>query len=500
VVLAALCAAGIAAASTRSSTASKPVLTIATNVPPASLDPAKDNGNWFIPRSLSYAHIIHLNPNGTYSPELATSWKYFSTGRGPNKDFEFTLRHNARFSDGTPVTAQAVVTWFKYFATQPNIFLATMGPIRSFNAVGKWTVQIHLNTPNPDIPRVLAEGNNWGAVASPNAVANPSELGTQEFGAGEYTLDPSNTVTGSTYTYVPNKYYWDPSAVKYSKVIVTIIADPSSRLEAVETGQDDFALGDQTTAAAAISDSSLNVVLPFSGSTGLLFLDRNGTQFKQIGDVRVRQALNYAIDRKAITSALYGKFGTPSSELYSYDGWDPKFQNYYPYDPAKAKSLLAAAGYANGFSVNILAYGAAGVNGPTLDNAVAKYLAAVGVTATITTAATPADWVAERASRKYPMDTSTLGALLMNQDFAYGFNPKAGGLNPFDANDTVLDKYWLEGLRSKTPGVYLQKMAQEMTTQALTLIVSNVYAFYYVNKNTGGVTANNTYATNWFPK
>lgn len=55
--------------------------------------------------SLAYAGITHLNPDGTVAPALATSWSYVGTG---NETFEFTLRHDARFSDGTPVTASAV--------------------------------------------------------------------------------------------------------------------------------------------------------------------------------------------------------------------------------------------------------------------------------------------------------------------------------------------------------------------------------------------------------
>ena len=66
--------------------------------------------------------------------------------------------------------------------------------------------------------------------------------------------------------------------------------------------------------------------------------------------MQVRQALNYAVNRQAVTQAIYGKYGVPTDETGSLDGLVPSLQNYYSYNPAKAKSLLAAAGYPNGFT------------------------------------------------------------------------------------------------------------------------------------------------------
>ncbi|MDW8809985.1 ABC transporter substrate-binding protein, partial [Streptomyces scabiei] len=91
------------------------------------------------------------------------------------------------------------------------------------------------------------------------------------------------------------------------------------------------------------------------GWAGLLLLDREGTVVKGLGDVRVRQALNFAVDRAAITKAVYGDYGAPVSQpqMPGYDGYSPEAAKTYPHDPDKAKKLLKAAGYGSGLTIPV---------------------------------------------------------------------------------------------------------------------------------------------------
>jgi peptide/nickel transport system substrate-binding protein len=506
VVLGVLCVSGIAVTTAASRTAAtKPVLTIGANATPVSLDPAKDYTTFWQWRSLSNASIVHVNPNGTFAPGLATSWKFYDGGRGPNKDFQFTLRHNARFSDGTPVNAAAVVTWLKYFQGQTGLFQPQMGPIRSINAVGNWTVQIHLNTPNTLVPFLLSEVGNWGAVESPKGVADPNSLGTQTFGAGPYMIDPSQTVANSQYTYVPNPYYYDKTAIHYSKIVVKVITDPSTMLQAIRTGQVQVAAGDVTTAAAASSESSLKVLTVSYGAGGLAFSDRNGAVSKPIADARVRQALNYAVDRKTICSALYGKFGVPAtSGMPATDATLPKGYKYpYTYDVAKAKSLLKAAGYANGFSVKMLAYAPLGVDGTEMPQAIAKYFSAIGVDLQVTTATTAGQYVAARSTKQYPIESNTLGLRPLMQDYTSVYFPK-GTLNPFGDDDKTLDALYVKALHANDPTPVMDSMVQRITSQAYTLNVCTKPRIYYVANTVGGasmnIIANAVMASELYPK
>jgi peptide/nickel transport system substrate-binding protein len=503
---ASLCVSGALVATASSRTvATKPVLTIGANATPVSLDPAKDYTTFWQWRSLSNTSIIHVKPDGTFGPGLATSWKFYDGGRGPNKDFQFTLRHDARFSDGTSVNAAAVVTWLKYFQGATGLFQPQMGPIRSINAVGNWTVQIHLNTPNSLVPDLLSEVGNWGAVESPKGVADPNSLGTQTFGAGPYMIDPSETVANSQYTYVPNPYYYDKSAVHWSKVVVKVITDPSTMLQAIRTGQIQVAAGDVTTAGAATSDGNLKVLTVSYGAGGLAFSDRGGHVSKPLQDVRVRQALNYAVDRKTICSALYGRFGSAATTgMPATDAKLPKGYKYpYTYDVAKAKSLLKAAGYANGFSVKMLAYAPLGVDGSVMPQAIAKYFSAVGVDLQVTTATTAGQYVAARSTKQYPIESNTLGLRALMLDYTSVYFPK-GTLNPFGDDDKTLDALYVKALHSTDPTPAMDSMVQRITSQAYTLNVCNKPRIYYIGKTVAGasmnIIANAVMASELYPK
>src|SRR5262249_15163717 len=148
----------------------------------------------------------------------------------------------------------------------------------------------------------------YGAVGCPKAVANPSSLAAQTCGAGQYVSVPSKTVLGDHYVFTPNPDYYDPAAIKFSEVDMKIISQPSTMLAAIRAGQLDVAYGDITTANAA-KKAGLTVLHEANGWDGLNIVDRSGTTSKPIADVRVRQALNYALDREAITKGLLGQFG-----------------------------------------------------------------------------------------------------------------------------------------------------------------------------------------------
>lgn len=456
----------------------KPTLTIGLNGDPGSLDPAKaGNGENLILMMLTHASITRLNPDGTYSPELARSFHYVGGG---NKVFEFTLRKDARFSDGSPVTAQAVKKWINYFYGADGPLKKHIGVLKSVETSGKWTVRINLGSPNPIMPMVMSGILNWGAVSSPKAVANPKVLGTTTAGAGQYVLVPSKTVAGDHYTLVPNKYYYDQSAIKFGKVVVRVISNPSSMLDALKTGQVQVANGNATTADSA-KRAGFNVLHAGVGFLGIHVMDRSGTITKALGDVRVRQALNYALDRKAISKAIYGNYASPTSEATTLDGYDDAYTNRYPYNPKKAKSLLAAAGYGGGFTFDLL-----DLNAGKLVNAMASYFAAVGVKMNITTPPSVGDYLAKLSGGTFPTTSLTYGSQPMWLMYESTLKQKAL-LNPFGAQDATLDKLWQKGQRSVKPGPKWLAMSRRFTDQAWFVPAVKYDGVFYSSKKIGGV-------------
>jgi peptide/nickel transport system substrate-binding protein len=448
--------------------------------------------------SIAYAPLIHDNPNGTFGPGLAVKWRFV----GSQKVFELTLRRNARFSDGTPVTAAAVVTWLKYYADWKNPFSGMLGPNPKFTAKGKWTVRITMTVPNPTMPLMLSEENvNWGFVASPKAVANPDLFAKGTYGAGPYMLDYRKSVPGDHYTFVPNPYYYDKKAIKFSQVYVKAFADSASALQAQRAGQIDVQWNTDATVAPAAESAGLQVVTaPFAIS----FIQLNGKVSKPLADVRVRRAMNYALDRKAIAKANGGKYSSGTSEFTITPDADPGLQNYYKYDPAKAKQLLAAAGYANGFSLSIDVG-----NQPqaSLTGLVAHYLDAVGIKTTVRTFPTRADYVTARGSFKDDawIIVADVGVPTPLEYSAYIGTTSA--FRPGTPADPNVDRLYYAGLNTSNPKKSVanwKKMWSKIVTDAWFLPISTMSDIFIASKSIGGVKMSpaNPYAypTGWFFK
>jgi peptide/nickel transport system substrate-binding protein len=498
-LLVALCGgvAGGAAATSNSGTATKvlrygvPAAIVGAGVSNPAAIPSTDGPVL----SIAYAPIIHDNPDGTFSPGLATKWRFV----GGHKVFEFTLRRNARFSDGAPVTAAAVVTWFNYFAKSKSIFAGLLGPKPKFRAVNKWTVRITMSIPNPSMPLLLSEENvTWGFVASPKAVANDNLFNKATYGAGPYKLDYSHTVPGDHYTFVPNPYYWDKSAIKFKQIYMKAFADPSSALQAQQAGQIDVQWSTDSSTAAAAEASGLQVV---SAPFAVQFFQLNAKASKPLSDTRVRQAMNYAIDRKAIAKALYGKYAAPSSEFTITPDADPGLQNYYAYNPTKAKSLLAAAGYSNGFTFNM---DVGNDPGAKLAGLVAHYLQAVGIKANVVTFPTGSAYV--NAIFGFKDDSWLLAAdvgVPTPVEFP-SFIGKASAFGPPEPTNPQVEQLYFHGLKSSNPTKAWKKAWSIITTDAWFLPISTISDLVYVSKSVGGVKMSPadpySYPTEWFFK
>ncbi|MFL6128825.1 MAG: ABC transporter substrate-binding protein, partial [Mycobacteriales bacterium] len=326
-------------------------LTVAYASVPQTLDPAKTVQNNSLYQALAYAPLIVRRSDGSLQPGLATSWKYTDA---QNTRFELQLRPGVTFSDGSTLTARNVVDHFRYVLAAGGQF-APLFAGDTFTATGPMTVLIRTPKPNPDLPTLLTQDNVVGGVISPTGLTDKAKLGTRTAGAGPYQLDAAQTVAGDHYTFVPNPNYYDKPSVHWRKVVVRSITNPQATLNAMKGGQVDFAVGDSTTVAAA-KQAGLTVTSTPLLWTGATLADRDGKQAKPLSDVRVRQALNYATDRRAIATALFRDGGQPTSQLTVPGGYgyDQALDDAYPYDVAKAKQLLAEAGLPDGFSLPIV--------------------------------------------------------------------------------------------------------------------------------------------------
>lgn len=399
--------------------------------PPVSLDPAKIGGESSLYIEPAYDPLIYRAPDGTYQPRLATSWRYLGSG---NEAFEITVRPGVTFSDGTPLTADAVKANIEYFTAAAGQAAAFLATISATEVVDQHTVRLTLAAPNPLLPTMFTQDYFAGNLISPAAIAQPGGLATQSFGAGPYVLAPGQSVSGDHYTYVRNPTYWNPKDVHYERLTIKVLPNENTALDALRTEQVDVVYGSYSIADGA-KEAGLRVATSPSIAAGIQLNDRTGALCPPLGDVRVRQAINFAVDRAKITKALLGPYGVPTDQLAVPGGDGDSPRNFYSYDPGRAKRLLAAAGYPNGFTLPVLIPSSPAFFAD-LVQAIAADLARIGVTLRIS---------AEQASAataditKFPATNLGWGVLPVYFLGRGLWLRDAIGMNPFHSSDPALE-------------------------------------------------------------
>ncbi len=376
----ALALSACSSSSSGSSTKPSTTLTVASTSGPTNLDPTLAGngipGVWFT--TVAYASLIQRNAAGKAEPGLATSWGYSAD----RLSFVLNLRKGVQFSDGSKLTADTVAAWLTRYK-QLGEFVQWMTNVSTISVTGPLQVTLKLSAPDPLLPYAFDQDGNAGDVVGQAGLDNPSILGSSTVGAGPYMLDKSATIANSSYVFVKNPHYYKPKAQHYDKIVIKIITDQNSILSALRSGQVQVAQGAATNAAAAKS-ARLNVESAPSAMVGAYIGDIDGKIVPALKDVRVRQALNYAIDRKGITKSVYGDYGTPTAQFVpaGIGGHVPSLESVYPYNPTKAKQLLAAAGYPQGFSFTLLEQPAID-SGDLLAQAMVANWKAIGVNVTL---------------------------------------------------------------------------------------------------------------------
>jgi peptide/nickel transport system substrate-binding protein len=377
----AACTAGSTAEGPQSPGAARSAATVAVAAEPENLDFTRTAGA-AIPQLLLnnvYETLVKVDQDGQIVPLLAKSWDV--TGGGTVYDFK--LQQGVKFSDGTDFTADDVVASFDRVKTDwTHATKVKMAVVAKTEKVSDDEVRVTLKRPS----------NAWlFDIATPVGAIFPDtidfDLATKAVGTGPYEV--TDVVQGDRITLTGRADYWG-GAAKLKTITVRYIKDSTAAVNALRTGGVDMlfnaASGDQVRRLE--KDPKLQVVQ--GTSTGDVLLSFNN-RVAPFDDVRVRKAFNYAIDRKAVMDTAAAGYGTLVGAMVTPQ--DPYYEDLtgvYPYDPAKAKALLADAGVKNlkvTFDVPNLAYAT------TAAELIVSQLADVGVTATIKTDEFPAVWL-----------------------------------------------------------------------------------------------------------
>jgi peptide/nickel transport system substrate-binding protein len=290
--------------------------------------------------------LLTCSYTGALSPKLATSWEVASD----LKSITFSLRKGIKFHDGTDFNAAAVKWNLDNLITAKHSASAAWS---SIDVIDDYTVRLNLKYYRNTIMNDLA--GSAGFMTSPTAYNKNGQewVRWNPVGTGPFKFTSYDSTSG---TVKASKFadYWQKGKPYLNSVEIYAVSDPITRAAALQAGEADAIGGDLTKTEYDLTQKGYPVVYVPTGIT-VLFPD-TGNADSPLSKLKVRQAINYAIDRDAIVKARgYGFWITdyqmayPNTPAYIKDLAAPTF------NPDKAKQLLTEAGYPSGVSIKIYA-------------------------------------------------------------------------------------------------------------------------------------------------
>ncbi|MBI4308467.1 MAG: hypothetical protein HY684_06650, partial [Chloroflexi bacterium] len=290
-----------------------------------------------------------------------------------------TLRKGVTFQDGTPFNAEAAV-WNLNRVLDPatkSTERTSVAVIQSIDKLDDFSIRLNLKNPSGSL--LTALGDRAGTLLSPTAVQKlGDQFGQKPVGTGPWQVvswTPGSAVEGVRFN-----SYWKPDLPFFDKLIIRIIPDPTVSFASLRTGEVDVAGIPPLDVDRAKADRNITVLSRASGGASIFI---NQTK-PPMDNLKVRQAIVYALDPEAINKLVFLGRNLPSTGGY----WPPvtwaykKLFDKWPTDPTKAKQLLAEAGLPDGFTLeNITLTGSTSVQIPEV---MKQQLAQVGIKMNIT--------------------------------------------------------------------------------------------------------------------
>jgi ABC-type transport system substrate-binding protein len=362
--------------------------------------------------ALIHDALAAMTPEGKLVPKLAESWSASDDGL----TWTMKLRKGVRFSDGSPFDAHALKAQFDALLN-PQIRIPLRfiwGSLKEAVVLDDYTMEQRLKEPfapyeqtfffTQPLPRKALENYDAAAIRQ-----NP-------IGAGPYKL--AEWVKGDRIVLVRNENYWGPKPT-VEKVIYQIVPDTTTRMAMLRAGQLDVAYSPTPVDVAALeADPNIKVVRPLSAR--MIFVGMN-CQKGVTKDKRVRQAFNYAVDKKAIAKKVMFDTVRPLDApappmLFGYSPMDRQ----YDYDPEKAKALLKEADFPKDAVIKLTTPVGRYANDRQIAETVQAYLQAIGVKVELRAY----DWPTYMAMTSKPLDQTELelyltgwGAPYLDVDF-----------------------------------------------------------------------------------
>ena len=343
-----------------------------------------------------YEPLINRDPDGKLVPALAVSWKPLD-----DLTWEFKLRKNVKFHDGTPFTAEDVVATYKRVPNVPNSpsSMATfVKPIVETRIVDPHTIVFKTAAPHVLLPSDLASVYIIPKPIAEKAATEDFNSGKAAIGTGPYKfaeyVPNQRVVMKANYGYWGGEEPWD-------KITWKILTNSAARVAALLSGDVQLIETVPTSDIAKLSEDK-NYRLADKVSNRVIYVHLNQWTDKSapfvtakdgkpldknpFKDARVRKALSMAINRDAIAQRVMEKKAVPAGQLLadSFFGTSRKLKPL-KYDPEGAKKLLAEAGYPNGFVLTIHGPNNRYINDDKIAQAIAQFYSRAGIDAKVET-------------------------------------------------------------------------------------------------------------------
>ena len=322
-------------------------VTIAVPISLDSLDPYNTNSTLAQAVGKAYYEgLFSFDRNLKVQPLLAESY----TASPDGLTYTFKLRHGVKFQDGTDFNAQAVKVNLDRVLDKANGLARynQFNRIKSVDVVDPYTVKITLNEPFSALINALAHPS--AMMISPTAL--------KKWGK-DITFHPVGTGPFEFVEWKPSEYlkvkkfagYWRAGYPKIDTLTFRTVTDNNTRAAVVQTGEAQFAFPVPYEQAEILKNNpKLNLIATPSITTRYVSMN---VQQKPFDDVRVREALNYAINKDALAKVAFAGYAFPAQGVVPQGVAFADKIAPWPYDPAKARALLKEAGYANGFTTTL---------------------------------------------------------------------------------------------------------------------------------------------------
>jgi ABC-type transport system substrate-binding protein len=337
---------------------------------PATQDKNADNA-----ASQLYDPLVFQALDGTIVPGLAESWEVSDDGT----EYTFYLRQGITFHNGEPFTADDVIATWEYGKGEGSSWPDRYAIAASVEKIDDYTVKVTTDGPKP---LLLVTMHDFWSIIPNEYIAEVGVDGFQEhpIGTGPFVFE--EWVKGDHITYKANPNYWREGMPKVETLIFRFIPESSTRAAAIQTDEIDIVQRlSAEEAQSLLGEPGVRIIkYPVARIFYVAFNNLTTGVGLPTEDAKVRQAMNYAVDVDAIIDVLFSGFGKRAAGYVAtgemgYGNVEP-----FPYDPEKAKALLAEAGYADGFEMNMACPAGAYSAFEEVCEAIVGYLGDVGIT------------------------------------------------------------------------------------------------------------------------